>query len=69
MSADPNVQLNSELKKVRIHAEIKNCAWLDSGKQVKAKHGEIAVEPFSYGTSYSVRVLRFRFKQERVSNG
>ena len=60
MSADPNVQLNSAGKTVKIYADIKNCVWLDSGKKADIKDGKIDVKPFNYGTSYSVRVLMFK---------
>ena len=63
MSADPNVQKFVESKKIRFDAKIKACKWLDNGKPVKARKGEIAVEPFLYGTSYSVRILKFKIKK------
>lgn len=60
MSADPNVQLNSAAKSVKIYARIKGGAWLDSGKKAKIKNGEFTVKPFDYGSSYSVRILKFK---------
>ena len=59
MSADPNVQLNSAVKTVKIYADIKNCMWLDNGKKTNIKDGKINVNPFNYGTSYSARILKF----------
>ena len=60
MSADPNVQRNSDDKKVKIYADVKNGEWLDNIRKVKITDGEFIVEPFSYGRSYSVRVLKFK---------
>lgn len=62
MSADPNVQLNSALKKVKINARVKSGVWLDNGRNVKIVNGEFIAEPFHYGRSYSVRVLKFNIK-------
>ena len=62
MSADPNVQLASDKRKVKIYADIKNCVWLDNGDEAKRSFGEVVVEPFIYGRSYSVRVLKFKLK-------
>ena len=60
MNADPNVQLNSTARIVKINADIKDAKWLDNGKKVAVKYGQFVVEPFAYGTSYSIRVLKFK---------
>ena len=60
MNADPNVQLNSTARRVKINAVIKDAKWLDNGKKVAVKNGQFVVEPFAYGTSYSIRVLKFK---------
>ena len=60
MNADPNVQLNSTARRVKINAVIKDAKWLDNGKKVAVKYGQFVVEPFAYGTSYSIRVLKFK---------
>lgn len=59
MSADPNVQLNGESRRIKIHARVKEAEWLDNGEKAEADGGEITAAPFGYGTSLSVRVLRF----------
>lgn len=60
MSADPNVQRNGKQRRVKIHANIREAEWLDNGESVSADNGEIIAEPFGYGTSLSVRVLKFK---------
>ena len=62
MSADPNVALGSSAKQVKINAAVKSAAWLDNGKRIKVKRNAFAVEPFAYGSSYSVRVAKFKLK-------
>ena len=62
MSADPNVQRNSDVKKIKIYADVNNGEWLDSGEQVKTNVDEFIVEPFTYGRSYSVRIMKFNIK-------
>ena len=62
MSADPNVQLATNKRKVKIYADIKNCVWLDNGEEANCSLGEVVVEPFKYGRSYSVRILKFDFQ-------
>ncbi len=59
MSADPNVQLASDKRKIEIYADIKNCVWLDNGDEAQHVLSEVIVEPFAYGRSYSVRILKF----------
>jgi hypothetical protein len=41
---------------------MKNARWLDNGKAVKVKKNAFALQPFFYGTSRSVRVLRFELE-------
>lgn len=60
MTADKNVQLSSEDKVVKIHANIKDAIYLDNGETVKVNGGEFTVNPFKYGTSLSYRVIRFK---------
>ena len=62
MSADPNVALGLSAKQVKINAAVKSAAWLDNGKRIKVKRNAFAVEPFAYGSSYSVRVAKFKLK-------
>lgn len=63
MSSDPNVSLGGETKRVRIDAAVDKAVWLDNGKRIKVKKdGSFIVVPFSYGTSYSVRVAKFTLK-------
>ncbi len=64
MSADENVQRNLNLKKVKIYADVLSATWLDNDKSVDVKDGEFSVEPYLYGTSYSVRVLKFKVKNK-----
>ncbi|MBQ9482086.1 MAG: hypothetical protein IJU84_07985, partial [Clostridia bacterium] len=58
MSADPNVQLSSESRKIKIFADIKSARWLDCDEKAEIKENAFPVKPFSYGTSYSVRVAK-----------
>ena len=58
MSADPNVQLSSESRKIKIFADIKSARWLDCDEKAEIKGNAFPVKPFSYGTSYSVRVAK-----------
>ena len=60
MSADPNVQLSRNVEKLRIEQEIFEPTWLDSGENVQINNGELTVKPFSYGTSYSTRIMKFK---------
>ena len=63
MSADPNVQLSSESRKIKIFADIKSARWLDCDEKAEIKENAFPVKPFSYGTSYSVRVAKLKIKQ------
>lgn len=67
MAADPNVGLKNEAKIVTIHTDkkVRNVKWLDNGEAVKVKNNAFSVVPFSYGTSYSVRVARFLLKDPK----
>lgn len=60
MAADKNVQSGGETRQVILPAPVRSAVWLDSGEPVQ-KTGErsFAVRPFSYGTSYGVRVAEF----------
>ncbi len=60
MTADENVQRNLKKRNVKIHANVLDAVWLDNGNAVDVKDGEFAVEPYRYGQSYSLRVLRFK---------
>ena len=40
--------------------EIFDGTWLDSGENAQIINGEITVKPFSYGTSYSTRIMKFK---------
>ena len=44
---------------IQIYADIKNCVWLDNGDEAQHVLSEVIVEPFAYGRSYSVRILKF----------
>ncbi len=62
MTADPNVAINSETGTVVVHTDKKmtNATWLDNGKRIKVKDNSFKIEPFFYGNSGVVRVLRFK---------
>ncbi|MBQ8658874.1 MAG: alpha-L-fucosidase [Clostridia bacterium] len=64
MSANVNVALGGTVASVKILTDkkMKNARWLDTGKAVKVKKNSFEAEPFFYGTSRSVRVLRFELK-------
>lgn len=62
MTADENVQRNLKKRKVKIYADIDCAEWLDNGKPAMANDGEFSVEPYLYGASYSLRVLKFKAK-------
>ena len=62
MSADPNVTLGADAKTVTVNAPIRSVSWLDNGKRVKVEKNSFRVEPFEYGTSYTVRVAKFKIK-------
>ena len=62
MSADPNVQQSGQAKKVKIYANTYDGEWLDNGAKVNVDNGEFTVQPFLYGTSLSVRVLKFKVR-------
>ena len=59
MSADPNVQQRRAFQKIKIGAPVRRAEWLDSGEPAEAVDGCFDVAPFSYGSSLSVRVLKF----------
>ena len=58
MSADPNVMFNQDVKCVRLNKYIKSARWLDNGKKAEIKKNVLKVEPYFYGTSFSVRVAQ-----------
>ena len=59
MAADPNVQRRLAEQQVRVDARIAGKAyWLDSGEKAQLQGGELAVQPYDYGTSYAVRVAK-----------
>lgn len=63
MTADENVQRNLKKRNIKIHADVYDAKWLDNGQPVSVKNGEIFVEPYRYGESYSIRVLKFKIKE------
>jgi alpha-L-fucosidase len=63
MTADENVQRNLKKRNVKIHADVYDAKWLDNGQPVDDNNGEIFVEPYHYGASYSIRVLKFKIKE------
>lgn len=59
MAADPNVQRRLAEQQVRVDARVAGKAyWLDSGEKAQLQGGELAVQPYDYGTSYAVRVAK-----------
>lgn len=58
MVADPNVQRVETLGKVKIYGKIVSAFWLDNGEKIETEQNEFFVKPFSYGTSYSVRIAK-----------
>ncbi len=58
MSADPNVARAEAQKEVTVSCPIKGGVWLDNGRALKIFQSTFPVEPFTYGTSLSVRVAR-----------
>ena len=63
MTADENVQRNLKKRNIKIHADVYDAKWLDNGQSISLKNGEIFVEPYRYGESYSIRVLKFKIKE------
>ena len=61
MSADPNVAINKELGTVTINTDKRMVKpiWLDNNKHVKVKDNTFAIEPFFYGNSGVIRIMRF----------
>lgn len=65
MSADPNVQLNGETRRIKIHVpQIEKAEWLDNGEKVSTEKNEFLPSPFAFGTSLSTRVMRFTIRNE-----
>ncbi len=63
MSADPNVALRSNAKFAMVDSRIQGKAyWLDNGEPAIFENGKLSVQPFGYGTSYSVRVAKVEKK-------
>lgn len=64
MTADPNVQKEGTIKKIKILTDKKivNAEWLDTGKSISVVDNSFYGDPFDYGISRSVRVARFRFE-------
>ncbi len=59
MSANVNVGLSVNAKAATVDSRIQGKAyWLDSGEPARFENGKLFVQPFAYGTSYSVRVAR-----------
>ena len=61
MSADPNVGLKTEDKKIEIDKKIKikKAEWLDSGEEIEITDDNgFYVKPFEYGRSLSVRIAK-----------
>ena len=64
MTTNINVALAAGMPFVRINAKVKKAVWLDNGENLRVnKDNSIDVTPFDYGTSYSVRVVRFTVKK------
>lgn len=63
MTADANVQLCGEARKVVLPMPISRAVWLDSGEPAdRTGDNSFAVKPFEYGTSYGVRVAKIELK-------
>lgn len=64
MSADPNVGLQQREKRVALHTDavMEGAIWLDNKESVKVENNSFLVEPFIYGRSYSMRIVRFSLK-------
>ena len=62
MSADPNVALGGEKRRVRIGAEIAEGRWLDNGKPIEVQENSYPIEPFAYGSSMVMRVAKLKLK-------
>lgn len=59
MSANLNVALYSQLKKITLPFNVKRAVWLDNGKAVKMQNkNSFTVQPFDYGVSYTVRIAK-----------
>ncbi len=60
MSLNENISICGENRTVTVSAPIRSAIWLDSGESVELKtENSFAVQPFYYGASYNVRVVRF----------
>ena len=65
MSADPDVAKFSDNKteiKINTDKKVVKAAWLDNGKRVRIKKNAFMPDPFFYGYSGSVRILRFELE-------
>lgn len=62
MSMHPKVDLQNALT-VTVHANIKSACWLDNGEHIETKNNQFRIEPFAYGSSYSVRVAKFEIEK------
>ena len=61
MSADPNVGLKTEDKKISLDKKIKikKAEWLDSGEEIEiTEDNGFYVKPFEYGRSLAVRIAK-----------
>ena len=47
------------VENAKIFVEVKNAIWLDDGHPVEMNGNEIITEPFDYGTSLAIRIVRF----------
>lgn len=65
MTADPNVQKEGVIKRITIYGDkkINEVKWLDTDAPVKNENNSFFAEPFTYGTSRSVRVAKFTFSE------
>ena len=65
MSADPNVAIGGEMRRVTIKTEKKiRCAkWLDNGREIPVSDNSFSAEPFAYGESLCVRVAKLTFEE------
>ena len=61
MSANPNVAIVGNVKNVLINKKIKNAIWLDNEESIEIdNNNKLIIKPFPYGTSFSVRIVRFK---------
>ena len=60
MSANANVQHTVTDKLIKVNAKVKGAKWLDNGEKIVVENDSFYMRPFSYGTSGSLRIARFK---------